>query len=69
MSLDAPSLKPKDKPDLGSFDWQDAFRLNDQLEEDERMIAESARSFAQEKLQPRVIEAYAQEKTDPEIFR
>ncbi|MFU1476788.1 acyl-CoA dehydrogenase [Roseovarius sp. C7] len=69
MSLDAPSLKPKDKPDLGNFDWQDAFRLNDQLEEDERMIAESARSFAQEKLQPRVIEAYAQEKTDPEIFR
>ncbi|RKF15244.1 acyl-CoA dehydrogenase [Roseovarius spongiae] len=68
MSLDAPKLKAKDAPDLGSFDWEDPFRLSDQLEEDERMIAQSARTFAQEKLQPRVIKAYAEETVAPELF-
>ncbi len=68
MTLDTPNLKAKDTPDLAGFDWQDPFRLNDQLEEDERMIAESARAYAQEKLQPRVIKAFSDEKTDPEIF-
>ena len=57
MSLDTAPLKAKDAPDLGPFDWADPFLLNDQLDEDERMIAGSARSFAQEKLQPRVIRA------------
>ncbi len=64
-----PTLKPKDAPDLGTFGWADPFRLEDQLEEDERMIAASARAYAQEKLQPRVTSAYANEETDPEIFR
>ncbi|WP_171207485.1 MULTISPECIES: acyl-CoA dehydrogenase [unclassified Ruegeria] len=64
-----PTLRAKDQPDLGSFSWDDPFRLSDQLEEDERMIAESARSYAQEKLQPRVTQAFADEETDPEIFR
>ena len=65
MSLDAPKPKAKDKPDLASFDWADPFLLNAQLEEDERLIADSARSFAQEVLQPKVTAAYAQETTDP----
>ena len=69
MSLDAPKLAPKDKPDLGSFDWADPFYLETQLLEEERMVAQSARTFAQENLQPRVIRAYAEEQTDPEIFR
>ena len=69
MSLDTPALKAKDKPDLGSFNWEDPFLLENQLLEEERMISQSARTFAQENLQPRVTEAYAQEKTDPEIFR
>ncbi|MFY9238455.1 MAG: acyl-CoA dehydrogenase [Roseovarius sp.] len=69
MSLDAPvTLKAKDAPDLGTFDWADPFYLNDQLSEDERMIADSARSFAQEKLAPRVIKAYAEETVAPELF-
>ncbi|MEB8386115.1 acyl-CoA dehydrogenase [Rhodobacteraceae bacterium KMM 6894] len=73
MTLDTPAvkkpaLKAKDAPDLSSFDWEDPFRLNDQLEEDERMIAESARTFAQEKLQPRIIKAYAEETVAPELF-
>ena len=65
----APSLRAKDQPDLGSFQWDDPFRLADQLTEDERMIAESARAYAQEKLQPRILDAYMDESTDPAIFR
>ncbi|WP_109464559.1 acyl-CoA dehydrogenase [Albibacillus kandeliae] len=68
MNAPTPSLKPKDAPDLGSFDWTDPFRLEDQLTEDERMIAASAKAYAQEKLQPRVTAAYEKETVDPEIF-
>jgi glutaryl-CoA dehydrogenase len=51
------------------FQWDDPFLLEDQLSEDERMIRDTARAYAQEKLQPRVIEAYREETTDPAIFR
>ena len=64
-----PKLKAKDAPDLGRFDWEDPFRLNDQLTEEERMLRDAARAYAQEKLQPRVIAAYREEQTDPGIFR
>ena len=63
------ALKPKDAPDLSRFGWEDPFRLNEQLSEDERMMRDSARAYAQERLQPRVIAAYREEKTDPAIFR
>ena len=66
---DAAPTKPKDAPDLGQFNWEDPFRLSDQLTEDERMMRDSAHAYAQEKLQPRVIDAYREESTDPEIFR
>ncbi|MEO5619811.1 MAG: acyl-CoA dehydrogenase family protein, partial [Cypionkella sp.] len=66
---DRPVLKAKDAPDLGRFDWEDAFRLEDQLSEEERMLRDGARAYAQEKLQPRVIAAYRDEATDPAIFR
>ncbi|MBM1633791.1 acyl-CoA dehydrogenase [Sulfitobacter mediterraneus] len=69
MTADAPALRAKDAPDLGTFDWADPFRLTDQLTEDERMIQDSARAYAQEKLQPRVIDAFANEETDPSIFK
>ncbi|MFN3644760.1 MAG: acyl-CoA dehydrogenase [Gemmobacter sp.] len=65
----APTLKAKDAPDLGRFDWADPFRLEDQLTEDERMIRDSARAYAAEKLMPRVTAAYRDETTDPGIFR
>ncbi|MFZ1467654.1 MAG: acyl-CoA dehydrogenase [Paracoccaceae bacterium] len=65
---DKPKLKAKDAPDLGRFDWEDPFRLDDQLTEEERMLRDGARAYAQEKLQPRVIAAYREEKTDPGIF-
>jgi glutaryl-CoA dehydrogenase len=51
-----------------AFKWDDPFLLEDQLTEDERMIRDTARAYAQEKLLPRVIEAYREEKTDRAIF-
>ena len=63
------ALKPKDAPDLSRFDWEDAFRMEDQLSEDERMMRDSARAYAQEKLMPRVTAAFRDENTDPAIFR
>lgn len=67
--MDKPTLKAKDAPDLGRFDWQDPFRLDDQLTEEERMLRDGARAYAQEKLQPRITQAYRDEATDPAIFR
>ncbi len=67
--MTAPTLRAKDAPDLAGFDWADPFRFSEQLSEDERMIADSARAYAQEKLQPRVLSAFENEETDPEIFR
>ena len=54
---------------MQKFDWADPFLLDDQLEDDERMIRDSARAYAQDRLAPRAIEAFATESTDPEIFR
>ncbi|RJL06992.1 acyl-CoA dehydrogenase [Paracoccus aestuarii] len=51
-----------------TFAWEDPFLLDDQLEEDERMIRDTAASFAADKLAPRVTDAYLSEQTDPEIF-
>ena len=61
-------LKAKDAPNLSSFNWEDPLLLDAQLEDDERMIRDSARAYAEEKLQPRVIEAYREEKAEPGIF-
>ncbi len=68
MSQPKPSLKAKDAPDLSNFDWQDAFLLSDQLTEEERMLADGARAFAEEKLAPRVVEAFNNETVAPEVF-
>ncbi|MDE3238247.1 MAG: acyl-CoA dehydrogenase [Paracoccaceae bacterium] len=67
--MDRPTLKPKDAPDLGRFDWEDPFRFDSQLSEEERMLRDAARAYAQEKLQPRVTAAFRDEATDPAIFR
>jgi len=69
MNVSTPTLRAKDAPNLDTFDWQDPFRLSDQLTEEERMIAQSARSFAQGSLQPRVIDAYREERVAPGLFR
>ena len=55
-------------PSLGTFDWADPFRLSDQLTDDERMVADSARAYARDKLLPRVTDAYLDELVAPEVF-
>ena len=50
------------------FAWDDPFRLDEQLTEDERMIRDAAHGFAQSELQPRVIEAFSNEVDAPELF-
>ena len=57
-----------DKAGRSQFLWDDPFFLEDQLTDEERLIRDTARGYAQQKLLPRVIEAYAQEKTDRAIF-
>jgi glutaryl-CoA dehydrogenase len=52
-----------------SFNWEDPLLLDQQLTEDERMVRDSARQFAESKLRPRVLNAFRNEQTDPEIFR
>ncbi len=54
---------------MARFDWADPFFLDDQLSDDEKMIRDTAHAYAQGELQPRVIDAYANEQTDPNIFR
>ncbi|MEW5863740.1 MAG: acyl-CoA dehydrogenase [Pseudomonadota bacterium] len=63
--MNAPE-KPKAKV---TFSWEDPFFLNEQLTEDERMVRDAAHAFCQEKLAPRVLEAFRTERTDPAIFR
>ena len=54
---------------MGKFDWADPFLLDDQLTDDERMIRDTARAYAEDRLAPRIVEAFAKEHTDPAIFR
>jgi len=58
-----------DKSGAGRFDWSDPFLLESQLNEEENLIRESARDFAQTALLPRVAAAYLNETTDREVFR
>jgi glutaryl-CoA dehydrogenase len=51
------------------FHWDDPLLLEQQLSEDEQMVREAARVYAQERLVPRVRDAFRHEHTDPAIFR
>jgi glutaryl-CoA dehydrogenase len=55
--------------EMRRFDWSDPFALSGQLTDEERMIGDTARAYAQDRLAPRVVDANAREHTDPEIFR
>jgi len=61
-------LAAKDRPEMAGFAPADPFLFGEQLEEDERLIAEAARAFCADRLAPRVNDAYERETTDPEIF-
>lgn len=51
------------------FNWKDPLLLDSQLSEDERIIRDTARRYAQQQLLPGVVHAFRNEHTDPEIFR
>ena len=67
--MTATAAAPKKAPSKNQFKWDDAFLLEDQLSEDERMIRDSARAFAEAELQPRINDAYMNEETDPKLFK
>lgn len=67
MAVTNPSVKSAPSGG-GHFIWDDPFLLDEQLSEDERLIMNSARSYAQEQLQPAVIDAYREERTDRRVF-
>ncbi|MGE4244117.1 acyl-CoA dehydrogenase family protein, partial [Ramlibacter sp.] len=52
-----------------AFHWDDPLLLDTQLTDDERAVRDAARSYCQDKLAPRVLEAFRHEKTDASIFR
>ena len=52
-----------------TFNWEDPLLLESQLSEDERMVRDAARQYCQDKLAPRILEAFRSESTDPKIFR
>ncbi|MBS8228758.1 acyl-CoA dehydrogenase [Vannielia litorea] len=54
--------------DKATFTWEDPFRLDAQLGEDERMLSRAAAEFAQAELAPRIIEAYREATVAPELF-
>jgi glutaryl-CoA dehydrogenase len=51
-----------------TFNWEDPFHLSAQLTEDERQVSEAARAYCQERLLPRVKDAFLNETTDRAIF-
>jgi glutaryl-CoA dehydrogenase len=51
-----------------TFDWADPLQLNSQLSDDERAIRDAAAAYCQERLAPRVLQAFRHETTDPAIF-
>ena len=56
-------------PTAATFQWDDPLLLDAQLSDDERMVRDAARRFAQDRLAPRVTEAFRQETADPSVFR
>jgi glutaryl-CoA dehydrogenase len=71
MSQTANKLAAKKRPAVSladtTFDWQDPLDLESELTEDERMVRDTARAYAQDKLMPRVLTAYREERFDREI--
>jgi glutaryl-CoA dehydrogenase len=62
-------MNQKSNNPTADFVWDDPFLIDQQLTDDERMLRDATREFAQEKLQPRVVEAYRNETTDVGIFK
>ena len=69
MSQTAAAAKAAPPPTKPAFRWDDPFLLDDQLREDERLVRDTARGYAREKLMPRILEANRYERFDVEIMR
>jgi len=65
MNAPDPVLAPT-KP---AFRWDDPLLLEEQLTEEERMVRDTARRYAQERLLPRIKDAFRHEQCDPAVFR
>ena len=65
----APEPSPALADSRAAFDWSDPFRLEDALTGEERMIRDTARGFAQDRLMPGIVEANRHERFDREIMR
>ena len=68
MTTTAARRDPSKPQEKASFDWQDPLDLAGELSEEERLVRDSARAFAQEKLMPRVQRAFREERFDREIM-
>ena len=53
----------------GGFHWDDPLLLDEQLTDEERMVRDAARDYAQGRLAPRIVDAFRREQTDPGIFK
>src|SRR6202051_1525240 len=62
------SDKPVRAKPSAEFDWEDPLDFEGQLSEDERMVRDTARGYAQDKLMPRILTAYREERFDREIL-
>ena len=59
---------PSQPPGAGGYDWQDPLALEAELTPDERMVQDTARGYAQDRLFPRVLTAFREERFDREIM-
>ena len=55
-------------PVAPAFDWQDPLRIEDELDESERLVRDTAADYARERLMPRILESHRHERFDPEIM-
>lgn len=63
-----PDVTTRKKGTFSKFQWDDALRFDEQLSEDERAIRDAAHEYAQDKLQPRVLNAFRNETYDRSIM-
>src|SRR4051812_46109928 len=54
---------------IAAFQWDDPLLIEEQIGDEDRMVRDVARRYAQEKLLPRVVKAFREEQTDTAIFR
>ncbi|HWM83604.1 MAG TPA: acyl-CoA dehydrogenase [Pseudolabrys sp.] len=69
QTVEKPDVKPAGALKDNAFVWEDPLDLEHDLTEEEKMVRDTARGYAQDKLMPRVLSAYRDERFDPEMFQ